>query len=64
MRTHKTSVQGPPYTVQNLMEGNQYEFRVYARNVIGLSEASEMSQSVTCHVQSGNNFIINREAGR
>ena len=53
IRTHKTSVQGPPYIVQNLVEGNQYEFRVYARNVMGLSEPSEMSQSVVCHTHDG-----------
>ena len=46
-------MQGPPYIVQNLVEGNQYEFRVYARNIMGLSEPSEMSQSVVCHTHDG-----------
>ena len=46
VRMQQATVRAPPYTLTNVLEGNQYEFRVSAENVIGVSEPSEMSQSV------------------
>ena len=50
---HKSSVKGPPHTVVSLIEGSQYEFRVFAKNAMGLSEASEMSASIICKEEGG-----------
>jgi len=49
IRVHKIPVRASPYTVNSLIEGSQYEFRVYARNIMGISEPSDMSKSVICH---------------
>ena len=38
----------PPHVVRGLADGAQYEFRVYAKNAVGVSEVSEMSRAVTC----------------
>lgn len=35
------------YKVSNLIEGLEYQFRVYAMNIAGLSKASEASRPVT-----------------
>ena len=53
VRVHKSAVIAPPVTIENVLEGNQYEFRVYAQNAIGLSEASEMSPPVTAQLNLG-----------
>ena len=47
IRVHKMSVTQPPYTVRNLVEGSQYEFRVCAENDVGPSAPSEMSEPVS-----------------
>ena len=54
IRVHKSMVEEPPFVQSNLYEGAQYEFRVFAQNAIGLSEASEVSSTVTCQVTAGN----------
>ena len=51
VRPHITS-----YCVQNLYEGNEYLFRVYAENSEGVSEPLEVSQPVRAqgiHMQKG-----------
>ena len=46
LKVHKAVVSASPYSVNDLVQGSEYEFRVYARNVYGISEPSEMSKSV------------------
>ena len=48
VHVHKSIVQCPPYTVRNMMYDGTYEFRVFAQNVMGLSDPSEMSKPITC----------------
>ena len=32
----------------NLVEGSEYEFRVYAQNSVGISASSELSKTLVC----------------
>lgn len=46
IRVQKSVVASPPFTVSGLSGGCEYEFRVFARNAIGLSESSPASKSM------------------
>ncbi|XP_066263902.1 titin-like isoform X2 [Branchiostoma lanceolatum] len=46
VRVNKTSIQVQTYTVTALVADNEYEFRVRAENIAGLSEPSPMSEAV------------------
>nr|XP_006823015.1 PREDICTED: titin-like [Saccoglossus kowalevskii] len=46
-KAHKERVTDTTYTVTDLIEGNQYQFRVSAENKAGVGPASEPSKSIT-----------------
>jgi hypothetical protein len=48
VRVQKTIVAAPPHTVIGLTEGSQYQFCIYACNVLGAGAASQMSKIITC----------------
>jgi len=48
VRVQKSAVVSPSYTAADLKPASCYQFRVYACNVVGLSEPSPMSKIVAC----------------
>ena len=48
VRVTKELISEPKYTVKDLLEGNEYEFRVFAQNSIGYSPPSVPSKAVIC----------------
>lgn len=44
VRQNKTIIQDTRFKVSSLEEGIEYEFRVYAENIVGLSKASKVSE--------------------
>ena len=48
VRVQKSAVVSPPYTASDLLPASCYQFRVYACNVVGVSEPSQMSKVIAC----------------
>jgi len=48
VRVQKSAVISPPYTATDLLPASCYQFRVYACNVVGVGEPSQMSKVYTC----------------
>ena len=52
VRVQKSAVDRAPYTATDLLPASSYQFRVYACNVVGVSEPSQMSKVIAC-IKSG-----------
>ena len=56
VRVQKSAIVAPPYTATELLPASCYQFRVYACNVVGVSEPSQMSKVIACS-KTGQNVI-------
>jgi len=54
VRLQKSAVTSPPYTMSDLRPSSCYQFRVYACNVVGVSEPSQMSKVIASTSNTGN----------
>jgi len=48
VRVQKSAIVSPPYVAVDLLPASCYQFRVYACNVVGISEPSLMSKVFAC----------------
>ena len=57
VRVQKSAVASPPYTAGDLLPASCYQFRVYACNVVGVGEPSQMSKVIAC-TKTGTNQLV------